>query len=344
MNLWPGALLIAAISHGLDPEPPNPGKLWGGDWFGIASMAIGLGSLITMLEEGEREDWFGDPLIRDTAVLAAIFIPVFVIREWMCRRPFINLRLLKQRSFASASAIGLFMGLALYGTVYVMPVYLAQIHGYDAEQIGEVVMWMGLPQLIVFPLVPWTMRHFDARLIVAFDFTLFAVSRFMNSLLTHDWAIQQLRWSQLVRAAGQPFIIVPLSNLATAAQPPSEQADASAIFNVMRNLGGSGIAALSTFITLREQYHFVTIGDWLTRNSHRTTEMIQQVTRALGSMTPGGSVQTQTRGVAQVARLVRREAFVMACSDCFFVISVALVLCIFAPALIRRSRRPAMAH
>jgi DHA2 family multidrug resistance protein len=345
VNLLPGVLLIAAISYGLDPEPPKLDKLLEGDWLGIACMAIGLGSLITMLEEGERKDWFGDPLIRDTAVLAAIFIPVFLVREWMCRRPFINLHLLKQPGFASASAIGLFMGLALYGTVYVMPVYLAQIQGYNALQIGEVVMWMGLPQLLIFPLVPWTMRHIDTRLIVGFGFALFAISCFMNSFLTHDWAIQQLRWSQLVRAAGQPFIIVPLSSLAAGSQPPSEQAGASAIFNVMRNLGGSvGIAALSTFITFREQYHFSIIGDWLTQNSLRTAKMIKDVSSALGSTTPAQSLQTHSRAVAEVAVLVRREAFVMAYSDCFFVMGVALVLCIFALSIIRRQKTSSMAH
>lgn len=345
VNLLPGALLIAAIGYGLDPEPAKLDKLWEGDWFGIACMAIGLGSLITMLEEGERKDWFGNPLIRDTAILAAVFIPAFLLRELLCRRPFINLYLLKQPSFASASVIGLFMGLALYGTVYVMPVYLAQIQGYDALQIGEVVMWQGLPQLLIFPLVPWTMRHADARLIVGFGFALFAVSCFMNSFLTHDWAIQQLRWSQLVRAAGQPFIIVPLSNLAAGSQPPREQAAASSIFNVMRNLGGSvGIAALSTFITFREHYHFAIIGDRLTQNSVRTATLVRDFTRALALKTPVGSEATHMQALSQVAALVRREAFVMAYSDCFFVMGLALVLCIFSLLLIRAQQTPATAH
>src|SRR5207253_6161637 len=97
------------------------------------------------------------------------------------------------------------------GTVYLLPVYLTQIRGYDALQIGEVIMWLGLPQLFIFPIVPAVMRRVDPRLMVAFGFLMFAVSCFMNSYLTHDWAIQQFRWSQLVRAVGQPFMVVPLS-------------------------------------------------------------------------------------------------------------------------------------
>ncbi|HWB47610.1 MAG TPA: MDR family MFS transporter, partial [Stellaceae bacterium] len=337
VNLLPGAVLIAAIGYGLNPEPAKLDKLWGGDWFGIACMAIGLGSLITMLEEGERKDWFGNPLIRDTAIAAAIFIPVFLVREWYCARPFINLRLLKQPSFASASAIGLFMGLALYGSVYVLPVYLAQIQGYDALQIGETVMWYGLPQLLVFPFVPWAMRHVDARLLVGFGFVLFAASCFMNAYLNHDWAIQQFRWSQLVRAAGQPFIIVPLSGLAAGSQPQREQAGASAIFNIMRNLGGSiGIAALSTFITFREHYHFSVIGDRLTQNSLRTATLLNDLTAAVAAKTPAGAAATHLRALSEMAQQVRREAFVMAYSDCFFVMGIALSLCVVALLLIRK--------
>jgi DHA2 family multidrug resistance protein len=344
VNLVPGALLIAAITYGLKAEPMKLDRLVHGDWLGIACMAIGLGSLITMLEEGERKDWFGDALIRDTAIAAAIFIPAFLIREFICERPFINLRLLKQRSFASASAIGLMMGLALYGSVYLLPVYLAQIQGYDALQIGEVVMWQGLPQLLIFPLVPWTMRHVDTRVIVGFGFALFAVSCFMNSYMTHDWAIQQLRWTQLVRAAGQPFIIVPLSGLAAGSQPKEEQAGASAIFNIMRNLGGSiGIAALSTFVTFREQYHFSIIADRLTQNSPRTAALINDYTLAISTKTDSGAATVHMRALAAMANTVRREAFVMAYSDCFFVIGFALLLCILALLLIRKTA-PAAGH
>ena len=336
INLFPGAALIWAISYGLKSEPMKLDRLWQGDWFGIAAMAIGLGSLITMLEEGERKDWFGNPPIRDTAILAAIFIPAFIAIELMHKRPFINLRLFKDRSFAGASLMGLLMGLALYGTVYIVPVYLAQIQGYDALQIGEVVMWYGLPQLLVFPLVPLTMRYVDTRVMVAFGFALFSLSCFMNAYLTHDWAIQQLRWSQLVRAAGQPFIIVPLSGLAAGSQPPEEQAGASAIFNIMRNLGGSiGIAMLATFITFREHYHFAIIGDRLTQNSLRTAAMIKDFTVALAAKAQAGVAVTHMQVLSEVANAVRREAFVMAYSDCFFIIGIALALCILPLFVVR---------
>ena len=102
-------------------------RLARGDWPGIVCMAIGLGSLITVLEEGQRKDWFGNPMIRDLSILAAIFIPAFLIFELWHKEPFINLRLLPRPGFASASSWASCSGLGLYGTVYVLPVYLAQI-------------------------------------------------------------------------------------------------------------------------------------------------------------------------------------------------------------------------
>jgi DHA2 family multidrug resistance protein len=268
INLLPGLALIWAVWYGLDAEPMQLDRLRRGDWVGIVCMAIGLGSLITVLEEGERKEWFGSPMIQHLTILAGIFIPAFVIIELWHKEPFINLRLWARRGFASASFMGFVMGLGLYGTVYILPVYLAQIQGYNALQIGEVVMWLGLPQLAIFPLVPFVMWRTDPRLMVGFGLILFAISCFMNSFLTHDWGIEQLRWSQLVRAVGQPFIITPLSALAAGSLPPREQAGGSAIFNIMRNLGGSvGIAMLSYFITEREHYHFSIIGNHLTQNS-----------------------------------------------------------------------------
>lgn len=329
INVVPGAALIWAVATGLKRERMRLDRLAGGDWPGIFCMAVGLGSLITVLEEGERKDWFGNPMIRDLAILAAVFILLFILIELLHKQPFINLRLWKEPAFASASLMGFGMGIGLYGLVYVLPVYLAQIQNYDAMQIGEVVMWQGLPQLLFFPFVPLAMRRVDPRAIVAFGLALFALSCFMNIHLTHDWAIQQLRWAQLVRAAGQPFIIVPLSSLAAGFLPESEQAGGSAIFNIMRNLGGSfGIALLSTFVTMREHYHFSLIGDRLTQNSWRSAAFIQQYTHALATRVPGGPSDTHMRALSELAATVRTEAFVMAYSDCFFVVGIALAICI----------------
>jgi len=236
------------------------------------------------------------------------------------------------------------LGLTLYGTVYLLPVYLAQIRGYDALQIGEVIMWLGLPQLFIFPIIPAVMRRVDPRLMVAFGLVLFAASCFMNSHLTHEWGIEELRWSQLVRAVGQPFIMVPLSGLSAGSLPDRDQAQGSAIFNIMRNLGGSvGIAMLATYLTVREHFHFSIIAERLTQNSPRTAQAIQEFSHILAAKAPG-SGDARMQAIAQLANKVRIDAFTMAYSDCFFILGIALLVAILGLLLVPKPRPGAVGH
>ena len=344
INLFPGLLMMWMIWYGLRRGPMHLDRLARGDWPGIVSMAIGLGSLITVLEEGQRKDWFGNPTIVELSIAAAIFIPAFLFFELRHKEPFINLRLLTRPAFASASGMGFVLGLTLYGTVYLLPVYLTQIRGYDALQIGEVIMWLGLPQLFIFPFVPWVMQRVDPRLMVAFGLMLFAGSCFMNSYLTPEWGIEQLRWSQLVRAVGQPFMMVPLSGLSAGALPERDQAQGSAIFNIMRNLGGSvGIAMLATYLTMREHFHFSVIAERLTQNSPRTAQAIQEFAHIVAAKAPGTAV-AQQQAVAQIANAVRRNAYTMAYSDCFFILGIALLVAILGLLLIPKPRSGAVGH
>jgi DHA2 family multidrug resistance protein len=144
INLIPGALLLVMIGIGMAPGPMHLERLRNADWIGIACMALGLGSLEVVLEEGQRLDWFGSPAIFNLALMAATFIALFLTVELIRREPFIDLRLLGRRSLGSSCLVGLALGIALYGTVYVIPVYLAQVQAYNARQIGQVIMWMGL--------------------------------------------------------------------------------------------------------------------------------------------------------------------------------------------------------
>ena len=149
-------------------------------------------------------------------------------------------------------------------------------------QIGEVIMWSGLPQLFLIPFVPRLMKYFDVRWMAATGFSLLAVSCFMNSHMTQYTDINELRWSQLVRAIGQPLMILPLTSIATAGIKKEQAGSASGLFNMMRNLGGSmGIAALSTLLTRREQFHSNRIGESVSLYNAQTRQQIEQLTQIL---------------------------------------------------------------
>jgi DHA2 family multidrug resistance protein len=170
------------------------------------------------------------------------------------------------------------------------------------------------------------MQRFDARFIAAVGFSLFAVSCFMNSHMTHDTGIEELRWSQLVRALGQPLMIVPLTSIATGNIEREQAGSASGLFNMMRNLGGSiGIAILSTLLTRREQFHSNRIGESVSLYSPATQDRISQLTQFF--IDKGSDPTTaHNQAIAQISSIVRREAYVMAYNDGFLFVGFALLL------------------
>jgi DHA2 family multidrug resistance protein len=330
LNVIPGIVLIAGVWYSIAPKPMQLHLFERGDWWGIVTMAIGLSSLEFFLEEGNRKDWFGSEEIERAAIIAAITLPLFVWIQFTRKQPLLNLRLLNQRNFGLSVIVNVATGLGLYGSVFILPLFLAQVQGYNAMKIGETIMWSGIPQLFIIPFVPKLMKRFDLRLLIAIGLTLFGVSCFMNSALTHDTGIDQLRWSQIVRALGQPLIITPLSSVATAGIDPKQVGSASALFNVSRNLGGSiGIATLGTLQSVRERFHSNRLVESVSLSDAITRDRIDQLTQFF---TGQGSdpVEAQNQAIAMIDRLVRREANVMAYNDCFFFMGCAL----FAGALL----------
>ncbi len=340
INLLPGAVTLVMFGGALDRAPAHWRELQRGDWLGIVLMAVGLSSLTVVLEEGQRETWFGSDLIRTLSVAAALGIVGFVARELTARVPLINLRLLGNRSVGSACLLMTVFGAVSLGSVYIIPLYCAQIQGYNPEQIGEVVMWSGLPQLAIFPLMPRLMRRFDPRLLVAAGTLLFAVSCFIDTALTQDVGMRQLILPQVLRAIGQPLFAVPLSQLATAGLPPRDTADAAALSSMMRNLGGSMcIAMISTVIERREHFHFSVIAGRLSANDL----MVQQRVAALASRGgPVDATMAHLQAMARLAAQVRQQATIMSYADAFGIIGVTLMACLLALVLLRKpAPRPA---
>ena len=243
VNLVPGAVMTGMLYFSLEATPMKLSLLREGDWPGIVTMAIGLAALQTVLEEGNKDDWFGSPFIVKLSIIAAVALTAFLWIELTTQKPLLNLRLLLRRNFGFGMLANFLLGIALYGSVFILPVYLSRIQGYNAEQIGMVLAWTGLPQLLLIPLVPRLMQRFDPRLIIGIGFALFAASNFMNIYMTNDYATDQLFWPNIVRALGQALVMAPLSAVATSGIEAENAGSASGLFNMMRNLGGAvGIA------------------------------------------------------------------------------------------------------
>lgn len=326
MNAVPGVVMIVAVWLTMEKEPMNLALLKKGDWWGILTMAIGLAAFEIVLEDGNRKDWFGDPGIVKLAWTAAIFIPAFIIIELQKREPLVELRLFARRNFALGSIVNVALGVGLYGVVFILPLYLSQMHGYDASQIGTVLIWLGLPQLLVIPLIPKLMQLLDTRIIIGVGVLLFGGSSFLTAHLDSNFAGPQFYMPLIIRALGQPLIMVPLSAVTTAGMTKGrESGSASALFNMMRNIGGSiGIAGLSTLLSVRERFHSERIGESVTAYSGAVQQRLQH--SAAFFMSQGGdSYSANMRAIGAISGAIRRQAFLLAYSDCFFVLGCVLL-------------------
>jgi DHA2 family multidrug resistance protein len=290
-----------------------------------------------VLEEGNKDDWFGSPFIVKLSVIAAVALSAFLCIELTAQKPLLNLRLLVRRNFGFGIIANFLLGIALYGSVYILPVYLSRIQGYNAEQIGMVLAWTGLPQLFLIPLVPKLMQRFDARIIIGVGFALFAASNFMNISMTNDYATDQLFWPNVVRAVGQALVFAPLSAVATAGIEAENAGSASGLFNMMRNLGGAvGIAILQTLLTKREQYHSNVLMQSVSMLEQATQARIEKLTQYFMSHGVADHAAAVHRAIAAVGKIVQKQAFILAFSDMFFLLGAALIVALLASMLLKK--------
>jgi DHA2 family multidrug resistance protein len=272
-----------------------------------------------------------------TTIPAPISGHTGILWQFIAAAPLVKFRLLGRRNFGLGTLGNFLLGFALYGAAYLLPQYLAVAQGFDAEQIGEVVAWTGLPQLLVIPLVPLLMKRIDSRLLVAVGLVIFAASCFMNLWLDQDYAAPQLFWPNVIRALGQAIVMTPISAIALAGIAQSEAGAASGLFNMMRNLGGAiGTAAIETFFTHREQFHSAMITPQVSLVDPATRDRLADLQRyfmAHGYPDPAGAMH---RAIIAVGQTIRAQATIMGYADSFALIGVVLLIAVLAVAMLRK--------
>jgi len=337
MNLVPGAFMLAGLIYGLPRSKPQHALLRHGDWLGIFLMAVGLATFQTVLDEGNVDDWFGSTYIVKLSAISAIALGLFLIVELRAKAPLVRLRLLHRRNFGFATLSNLMLGFALYGAAYLLPQYLAVAQGFDAQQSGEVVAWTGLPQLLVIPFVPFLMRKFDSRLVVALGLSIFAVSCFMNLTIDPNDAGPQMLFPDITRAIGQALVMTPLSAVAMVGITGEQAGDASGLFNMMRNLGGAiGTAVVETYFTQREQYHSFIINAHVSLYDPATQARLAALQHYFIANAAAAPATAMSLAVNAVGATIKAQATVMGYADCFGLLGVILVISVALVALLKR--------
>ncbi|UXD88318.1 DHA2 family efflux MFS transporter permease subunit [Thalassolituus hydrocarboniclasticus] len=339
LNVIPGIAVLMLLAAGLDKEEGDPEQLKRIDLFGMVTMALGLGCLEIMLEEGARDDWFDAEYIRWLALVSGLSLLLFVRKQLTTEHPLVDLRLFRSLDFSLACVAYFVLGAGLFGSVYLVPLYLASVHDYTALDIGLVLMWVGFPQLPFFPLIPRLLKFIDAKYLVAFGFFVVGGSMWMNMHMSIDFNGSYLIPALLVRALGQPFIMVPLSIMSSQNLDPKDAPSASTLFNVMRNLGGAvGIALLATLLSERTDYHLAELKQTLVSGSQNVIEYMRLLGGALES---GGGAAEQSYGL--LMQEVTQQAMVMSYNEAFFVLGLALMVAALASLGIRPADKQASA-
>jgi len=338
VNTPPSIVMVVALVFTLERQPMRLSLLKEGDWAGIVSMAIGLAALQTVLEEGNKDDWFASTFIFRLGVVAAVFLTAFVAIELTVEKPLVNLRLLKRRNFGIGVFANVMVGFALFGSVYILPQYLGQAQGYNAEQIGNVLAWTGLPQLLLIPLVPLLMKRFGARYVGFVGISIFAASCFMNVTLSLDNGGDQFLIPNIVRAIGQALVLTPISTITTAGIAPSEAGAASGLSNMLRSLGGAvGTATLATALTKREQFHSNIIGQSVTLYRDEVRDRIAGMTNYFLAHGVSDPAAAQHQAIVELGKIVKRQALILAFGDTFAIIGVVLAIAAIALLFARKT-------
>ena len=339
INLLPGALMAAMLWAGLERERRQLDLLARADWVGILTMAIGLGSLETVLEEGNKDDWFGSTFITRLTIVATVALIAFCVYELIHKHPLLNLRLFKRRNFALGSLANFFFGFSMYGWVYIVPVYLARVQGYDAQQIGGVLIWIGLPQLVLLPLMPRVLKLIDARVLIVVGYVLFIMGSLFAIPLSADFAGPQFIYSSVVRAIAQTLVMMPLSAVSVAGIEREHAGSAAALFNMLRNLGGAiGIAVLQTFLTKREQFHSDVLTSQVSLLGQAARARLQHLADVFMTRVTTDPSVAQHDAAIVIGRVLHREALILGFSDTIIFQSVLLGFALITIFFLKRSR------
>ena len=317
LNLPVGILLITLLLVTMPHQKPRPSEFWQADWLGIAGMALGLGGLTIVLEEGQREQWFQSREIVLMSIICGIGFILLFAGQYFAKRPVIRLKLLLDRQFGAVALMGLVIGMMLYGTAFIIPQFLAAIAGYDALQSGRIVLLSGIPSLMLMPLTPLLIRHLDIRIAVGAGLLVMATSCGIDTVLTNQAVGHDFVESQLLRGIGNVFGFLFLNQAAIAAVPPEDAGDAAGLFNAVRNLGGSlALAGIATIQDQRSWLHSRRMEESLSANSGQVQDYIGGLAHSLGG---------QDAALRSLAGTIQRAALVMTYNDIFTMLAVGII-------------------
>jgi DHA2 family multidrug resistance protein len=337
INLVPGVAVAVLVPLLVKIDEPDLSLLKEADYLGIVLMAVALGCLEYVLEEGARWNWFDDATIRTCAVIAVVAGILFGVRSLTFARPVVDLRALGNRNFLVGCILSFMTGVGIFSTIFMTPLFLGYVRGFSAWQIGVAISSTGLASLLGVPVYIMLARKLDTRWLMMFGLMLFALAMWSFSFITHEWGSAELFLPQVLRGFPQVFAVAPAVTLGLGSLPPNRLKYASGLFNMMRNLGGAiGIAACATILNDRTNLHFQRLAEHLNSTNSSMQGLIHQVSAKFAEANGGDVVHGHAVALKQLWSLTFREARVQTFADAFLVIAVSLAIATLLVPLLRK--------
>lgn len=318
----PIGVLSIAMNYFILQDPPYMKRIkMKIDYAGLVLLAVGLGSLQFILDKGQREDWFSSPMIVTFAVVSFVSLVFLIINELYTEHPIINLRLFKDRTFASGGSVMFFVFLNLFGSIVLLPMFLQSLMGYGAYDAGLVLGPGGIATLLVMPIAGMLISRINPKFVLAFGIVICSYTTYTMSLFNTDADFWTFVWPRVTLGIGMGFTFIPLTTLTLSHIPKELMGQASSMYNLLRNLGGSvGIAFVTTMISRRAQEHQTNLVSHLTPYDPAYVAAKAKLAAGLAAR---GQHNLPPEGVIQ--RELMRQASMLAFNETFLLMSIMIL-------------------
>jgi MFS transporter, DHA2 family, multidrug resistance protein len=285
------------------------------DYWGISMLAIGMAALQIMLDKGQQEDWFSSHMITLLAVIAVVLLIGFIIHELFAKHPILELHVFRDRSYAIGVFVMATVGFVLYGSLVLLPIILQTLLGYPSLQAGIAMAPRGFGSLLCTPLVGIFLNRIGARKLLASGIILCAATLFWLGFLNLNAGYWDFFWPQFIQGISMSLMFIPMTTISMNSIPKEEMGNATSIFNLMRNIGGSiGIATAATMLERNRQMHTNILGTHITPFGPQSQQLLDQARAAM--MANGADpVTAAQRAQALVFGIVQRQATMLSFLD-----------------------------
>ena len=304
---------------------------------------VGVGLLQYVLDKGEQLEWFDSNIIRVAGAIAVISLVAMIWREWTHKNPIIQIRLLKNRNFASSVVSNFTLGVVLNGSTILIPQFLQLQLGYSAERAGWALSPAGFALALLMPVAGILGSKFDPRKVIAVGFLLTSASMFWMMRISPDVDFKTIVWMRVFQVVGLPLIFIPISTLAYVGMRQSDNNQVSGISNFVRNLGGAvGVSFLVSYLSRHRQISRVDLASHLHHGNVFFDRYLSGLQQS-AIMTGSSVADAGHRSLAQLQQIVDAQANVLAYISAFFVLGVIVALLIPLPFLMKRPTPEQMA-